>query len=675
MLKSLVQVVLLMVMLLPRVNAIADAAIGDASAPGEPVTVQPFLQADHTRSATLLPNGGLEQNDGAQASGFDLNAPGVSLTSTMAHMGRYSVRVVCDGQHDSMFHTKPFALPGPRDRPRRILVRAWIKAKNLQIYHQGGWSAGRIDVWAHDASGNKIKTLNPNGWDNVGLGEITGYFCGTFDWREVRGNLVVPAGAASLSVEAGISWAHGTAWFDDFSVEEVPLLWSPAERGEARIVIDTNKRRSQAIEGVGWNWSYIWDQPYEMGSTPQTIDQLLHYAEWDQQSFVRFGYIAQRCLKDDPRKSPPVYDATKPGSVFYERILDGLDRLGVHILACNWHYGDGNGPYQKPPYPADRFADSVAAPLQHWLVVDGYRNIRWASLWNEPDWWYKWGGNYLGDFPIYWSALDSRLRDLKLRGRLGIVAADTTQGGSIAALAFPALSIRAGDSVDAFSAHDYFAAVEAPGRETSGGVMQPYLRGYANAVEAMGDKSVFIGEFGCNRTGPEDSYRGTLAAAELVIGGLNAGVRGFARWAFNHADTGKDDGFNPFVNVDGKLQPKRSVYYGYAILTKAIRSGVQVAATEVQGGNDEAGASRIHAAALVGAKNTLALVIVNDGLQPKTVRMGGSQRPLLHHYWYDSTIPYGLQHGMDLAPDGVSIVLAPLSINALTSWEWDRLKP
>jgi hypothetical protein len=631
--------------------------------------------AFHLRPTILLRNGGLEQNDGAHASGFDLNSPGVTLTSTAAHSGHYSVRVVCDGMHDSIFHTNPFVLPGPHDQPRRILVRAWIRAKNLQIFHQGGWSAGHIEVWAHDAGGNRIKTLNPNGWDNVGLGEISGYFCGTFDWREIRGNLIVPAGAVSLSVEAGVSWAHGTAWFDDFSVEEAPLTWRPQEDAEARIVIDTTRRNSQRIEGVGWNWSYIWDQPYEMGSTPQTIDQLLHYAEWDQQSFVRFGFLAQRCLKSDLRTAPALYDVSKPGSVFYERILDGLDRLGVRVLACNWHYGDGAGPYQNPPYPADRFAEGVAAPLQHWLMVNRYRNIRWVSLWNEPDWWYKWGGNYLGDFPIYWSALDNRLRELKLRGQLGIVAADTTQGGSIAAAAFPELNMRTGDSADAFAAHDYFAAVEAPDRETSGGVMRPYLRGYATAVEALRGKAVFIGEFGCNRNDPEASYRGTLTAAELVVGGLKAGVRGFARWAFNHADTGKDDGFNPFVAIDGKLQPKRSVYYGYAVLTKAIRPGAQVADTQVQGGNDASGAERVHAVALVDAKNALSIIIVNDGLEPKSIRLSGTQRPRLYHYWYDASLSDGLQHGKDLTSEETVAVIPPLSINALTSWEWDRLKP
>ena len=206
----------------------------------------------HIRSATLFTNGGLEQNDGKKAVGFDLNTSGVALATDAAHTGRYSVRVICDGLHDCIFHTTTFPLPQPRDRRQRILVHAWIKARNLQIFHQGGWSAGRVAVWAHDANGRRIKTLNPNGWDNVGLGEFAGYFCGTFDWREVRGNFVVPAGTASLSIEAGMSWAKRTAWFDDFSVEEVPLVWEPAEEAEGGKDADgTSRVHAATLTGAG----------------------------------------------------------------------------------------------------------------------------------------------------------------------------------------------------------------------------------------------------------------------------------------------------------------------------------------------------------------------------------------------------------------------------------------
>lgn len=535
-----------------------------------------------------------------------------------------------------------------------------------------------LSVWAHDAKGDRIKTLNANGWDNVGLGEIAGYFSGSFDWREVKGDFVVPPGTVSVSFEGGIGWAGGTAWFDDLSVAEAPLSWEPEEDKDVAVSVDLARLNPHPIEGVGWNWSFVWDRPNEMNMTPDLLGQLLRYAEWDQQSFVRFGFLAQRCIKDDLRRSEAAYSAVKPGSVFYHNLLSNFDRLGIRVLACNWHYGDAEAPYRNPPYPADRFAAGVAESLRQWILRDRFRNVRWVSLWNEPDWWYKWGGNYPGDFPGYWQALSDRLRALGMRNLVGIVGADTTQGGSIAAQAFPNMDARAGSSVDAWSAHDYFSSIEAPGRATGGGILQPFLKGYASAATALNrdNKALFIGEFGCNRTEPEMSFRGTLGAAELVVGGLNAGVRGFARWIFNAADGLNDsNGFNPFVLTNGKLGPKRSVYYGYALVTKAVRAGGRVASTAVQGGKDAGGMQRVHAAVLSMPDGSLSVLLVNDGLKPKTVRITGMPGRKLFQYSYDDGLPDGLQRGSAVGPDAPTVTLAPLSINALTSWEWDRLKP
>lgn len=646
-----------------------------------PVGVQIALYDDSDRQAPseeLLGNGSVEQTDGKAAEGFDLTQFGVTLDSSVAHTGRWSVRTACDALHTSLFSSPRAELPGPVNKPRRILFRAWIRARNLRIVHQGGWSAGHLMVWAHDAKGDKIKTLNPNGWDNVGLGEIAGYFSGSFDWREVKANLVVPPGTASVSLQGGIGWASGTAWFDDLSVKELPLAWEPEEDPNVTLSVDIAHTQPRPVEGIGWNWCFVWDRPNEMKMGPELVDQLLRYAAWDQQSFVRFGFLAQRCLKEDPRKAEPAFDATKPGSIFYRNILTGLDRLGIRILACNWQYGNGEAPYQKPPYPADRFAAAVGEPLRQWLLRDRFRGIRWISLWNEPDWWYKWGGSYPGDFPNYWAAMSDRLRGLGLRDRIGVVGADTTQGGSIAAQAFPNMDARTGSTVDAWSAHDYFSAVEAPGRLTSGGVLQPFLKGYAVAARSLelNGKSVFIGEFGCNRTEEEMSFRGTLGAAELVIGGLNAGVRGFARWIYNAADGLNDvNGFNPFALVNGKLEPKRTIYYGYAVLTKAVRPGARVTAITLEGGKDAEGAQRVHAAAVTNPDGSVSILIANDGLKPKQVTIKGIAGRRLFHYWYDSTLPDGLQRGKSAIQGDGTDVIPPMSINAITTQEWDRLKP
>ncbi|MHB1458621.1 MAG: hypothetical protein ACYC0V_17060 [Armatimonadota bacterium] len=624
--------------------------------------------------ATLL-DSSLDSYNKSVYPGFILNVAGVSLDSSVAHSGSASIRVQCDGLTQSLFSTDPISIGNPTESPRRIVVSAWVKSQDIKITHHGGWSAGRFIIWAHNAKGEKIVTPDNNGFTHLGLGEMSGYFCGTFGWRKLSGNFIIPAGTAYVTIDAGLSYAKGTAWFDDFQVSEVPLKWSPKEESKAVVSIDLDKLHPKPIEGVGWNWTYVFDRDSEMRMPRKNIDQLLQYAKWDEQSFVRFGFLAQYCFKDDARLSPPVYDDSLEKSKYYQYILQGLQKLNINILACNWHYGNQTGPYPNPPYSAERFADSVAVVIKKWVVNQKITGIKYASLWNEPEWWYL-GGHYPNDFTLYWKALDQELRDQEIRDRVGIVAADTTQGGSVAALAFPQLNKELKDIVDIYSAHDYFAAIEAPGEISNGGVMTQYLNGYRVASTALGSKPLFIGEFGNGLTGDDETYRGTVGSAELVVGGLNSGVLGFARWAYNYP-VGSDimaPGFCPFVSNNGDWEPYRPVYYGYAVITKAVHSGDRVAECKVMRGLDEHGCKRVHAAALISQKGNVSIVIINDGAKPKEIILRGLSKSKLYHYWYDSTLPDGIQDG-GLINSNSSVSIKPMSINAFTSWKWSSLKP
>ena len=118
---------------------------------------------------------------------------------------------------------------------------------------------------------------------------MSGYFCGTFDWKELRGSFVVPPGTAAVALEAGLSYARGTAWFASIRVQEVPLPYSPREDASAIVSVDTETLNPLPVLGVGWNWAYVFERDSEMRMPRERIDQLLRYAAWDQQSFVRFG--------------------------------------------------------------------------------------------------------------------------------------------------------------------------------------------------------------------------------------------------------------------------------------------------------------------------------------------------------------------------------------------------
>lgn len=613
-------------------------------------------------SANMIPNSSFEDST---LQVFTFNSPGSALDSTQAHSGKSSIRA----KDSSTFSSKPVNFENVSDKPRRIAVSAWVKAEKVIPGNQG-WKSGRLIVWARDKDGEAIKI---KGESNDGLiGDFGAGFAGTFDWTQFKGTFVIPPGVASITLECGLSLASGTAWFDDLCVEEIPLEWQSRESSRAHLTIDCSSVSRHPVVGIGWNWEFVWGPPYEMSAPDDFLRQLFKFAKWDQQSFVRFGYLSQYCMKDDLRKSAPEFNENGENAQFYKKVLTGLKDLDITLLACDWFYGDASGGYKDPPYPADRFVESAAEVLARWVKTDGFTNIKYASLWNEPCWSYP--GKYPEDFFTYTRELDKRLREHGVRSQVKIMGSDSTESGAAAEFRFPRYNRILGEAADAFAFHDYGSGIEAPGQYTSSGILEPYLKSYKAASGALGDKPLFMSEFGTGATGDEATYRGTLANTELVIGGLNNGVTAFSRWAYNCLwDT--SIGYSPFTVDGANLQPHRSVYYPYAILTKAIRPGMRVVSCNLQDGRDSAGYQRVHASALAGDNGAFALIIVNDGTRSKTIEIDGLPKTELHHYFYDSKLSDGLQKGKSLIPGAQYVTIQPMSVNALVSWQWKELKP
>jgi hypothetical protein len=47
-------------------------------------------------------------------------------------------------------------------------------------------------------------------------------FTGTFDWKQLHVDLVVPPGLGQLRVEAGLNGATGSMWVDDLELQVQP---------------------------------------------------------------------------------------------------------------------------------------------------------------------------------------------------------------------------------------------------------------------------------------------------------------------------------------------------------------------------------------------------------------------------------------------------------------------
>ncbi len=615
-------------------------------------------------NGNMIRNSSFEENDGVNAVGYTFDNKAAKIDTSLSHTGKTSIRVESGGS----FLTEPIKLNGVVNKQRRIVVSAWAKAEKVIPANQG-WKAGRLLVWVKDKDGKGIKVDDSS---NLGLmGDFSAAFGGTFEWKKFSGNFVLPSNTASVVIQGALASEYGTAWFDDFSLEEIPLEWAVDEDSSAQITINTSKSYKDPIIGVGWNWEFVWGPPYEMNASDDMINQFMKFAKWDQQSFIRFGYVSQYCMKNDLRRFEPELDDSEY-SVFYRKVLSGLKELDITLLACNWFYGDMTTNYADPPYPNDRFVDSAAIVIKNWIDKYGYTNIKYASLWNEPCWSYK--GNYPGDFYVYTIAFDKKLKELGIRDKVYVMGSDSTESGAAAEFRFPRYNRIMGDAVDAFAFHDYASEVEAPGKFSSGGTLDEFLKSYKNAAIDLGEKPLFMSEFGSGTKGDEANYRGTLGNAELVIGGLNNGVTAFARWAYNFM-WNTSVGNCPFLIEDNKLKPKKPVFYPYSLLTKSIRPGMKSVKCNIDGGFDSAGYKRIHAASVADDNGLFALIIVNDGLAKKIIKINGKPDKKLYHYSYDSSLPDGLIDNKPIDRFTNEVEIKPMSVNALVSWKWDSLKP
>ena len=610
-----------------------------------------LMLASVSVAAALVPNGGFEST-----TGWTMSGSGATVDKAVAHSGAASLKVENDGTIDVSAVSDWIAFPCKS--PRRIIVRGWAKSDGLRPGGQG-WKAMRLIVWARDEKGEGVKL--PQSAHAGYIGEFGAFAAGTFGWKEFTGNLVLPAGVDSFRLTVGSSFATGRVWIDDISAVEVPLRWQPKEDPEAVFSMDMKHPAPKPVIGIGWNWEFVWGHAAELGATDAFIDQLLAYSEWDEQSFVRFGYKAEFNLKTNA----PDWAASAPG--LYKKVLAGLQHRGITVLACNWSYG--REPKElKPPYPADEFAASVAETLRGWLVDDKFSCIKYASLWNEPCWSYS--GKYPDDFMAYNKAFDAALRQSGIHEKVKLLATDTTESGYAAEVNFPRYDAILKNCADAYAAHDYGAAVEAPLPEQSRGYLEPFVAAYGRAATALGQKPLLMTEFGCGADEDQAAYHGLLGNSELVLGGLNAGIRAFARWAYN-----TPGGYCAFAIKDGVASPKPT-YYGYSVLTKAIRPGSKVIPIKLtRGGLDSEGYKRVHCCVLSGPGDKLTVLIINDGLTSKKVSLRGLPARAFHHYYYDSTLPDGIQQSKPVKAGEATVTVPPGSINALVTWPWNALKP
>ena len=196
-------------------------------------TTRVFIYLDNPRATAVpdywdkrpfLANGGMEFGSGSVPFGW-VHDPRdadhqVYWTDDRPHSGSKCVTtVVRPGAAPSWIATRQTgiaAIPGAKYR-----LRAWVRAENVQ--GNAGW-------YVH--AGNEA--------DPMMIGPVFSAGGGTYDWREIEAEFVVPPEATTLSVGTVLR-GTGQAWFDDVSLEVI---------GDSPWTVTVEKREQRVLKEV-----------------------------------------------------------------------------------------------------------------------------------------------------------------------------------------------------------------------------------------------------------------------------------------------------------------------------------------------------------------------------------------------------------------------------------------
>jgi len=457
--------------------------------------------------------------------------------------------------------------------------------------------------------------------------------------------------------------------------------------------------------GLGWNLQF------RDGRFPDWSDgawsAFLDLLAWTRPAWLRYGVnLGQWETKnDDADPSHPNWEGfafRSKAMLNHYRVLDLCEKQGIDVLWANWCIGDratgvhwlaettrkpalGDGdsdPYNDAPYDPEEFAESLAACLHHLKAVRNYTCVKQVSLWNEPDQGWAFSSpsaKYPKPFWTYYDVLARHLGRLGLRDAVKIVGPETSTGSYETLGALPGRPAPYSKEVDILAHHDYLGYADYH-RVDRGAPTARAAKAYAELTGRA--RPIAVTEFGnCGNgseevTGDQAVWAGSLSCCRLVVEGLNMGVAGFLRWEFKpYGVSWQNFGALTTLSQRYTYEPYRPVFFPHALLCRAATKGADVLQTTVTGGLDENGVPRVVCAALHHREGGTALLLVNDGFQPKKVTLAFDAKfpggiPLrLGHLSYDATLPETFFKHDDLAvADGkATLTLNPRSLHTLST--------
>lgn len=266
----------------------------------------------------------------------------------------------------------------------------------------------------------------------------------------------------------------------------------------------------------------------------------------------------------NPRKN--VYNWDTPGMKNLYAELDLYQSGGAEVILSLWRcfddWIDVSGNSKETNLPLNAFAESIAKLIKQLIVEKKYSNIKYLSIYNEPDFEFKRG---VDAYKIVCTAVKSSLEAEGVGDKIKLLGSDEA-----ANFQWFAETAKTMDGIFGAYASHHYQVYE--GLTSAGWINQ--RTGFLKELGIK--KDWLITEFGSNAD--KNVYNNGICVAEYVLAGLNGGASGMSYWNMQATMYPVDNAFVDYGLWGGPAADfqVRPAYYAYCMLTRNIKPGMQV---------------------------------------------------------------------------------------------------
>ena len=486
-----------------------------------------------------------------------------------------------------------------------------------------------------------------------------------------------------------------------------------------------NTVKDTITEGVGWNAEDVWS-----GENKVDGDCVWNDGEWARYNNI-VSFLKPQLIRMGvslPYWSPSygTYTYNSNWMLNAYRQLDAFKEMDANVMWANWWscshdpdnywwsevtrssaYDTNNNPRDDMPYDTAKFTEAMANCLEYLRNTKGYTNVKYASLWNEPNWSFNsQNASYplsLSETNTFWpmySQLSTALTNKGIRDAVGISGPETQSpeyyGPNIKTYVLdPSPGTQQfGQVIDQVVIHDYDSFFDYDPRGFNGNlssrtlsymmnIMNDIKTSVSNTYISIGKTApaFFLGEIGNsgynggyvdNKSGIAD---GGLYSAEETIRGLAEGYDGILRWNLTtttQAPMPRDVVLRPifFDRSSKTFTINGASYYSGAVISRYMTRGSSVYNFSITGAGDP---QRVFAAPLKGTDGEWTVFLINDDFVERQVdldlsALGITNGTMFNEFEWSAGNPNGVHCAQTLAYMGrkLNIPLQPRSVMAFT---------